>query len=319
MKSSNSRWSTTSSTAFANAMRRHVASDIHVTALTDLWLQFSHMPIGNLRIGNQKEAIGFEHIVSSRFLPFMERSYNQDTFYGGSFNGFSPGRVTVRTISWRIGRAGTSASTSRPTTSSRFSTNDGDYAVTGRVTYLPIYEDEGRQVVHLGRLGPAGHDVRRPHPLPHARCDSGRAFRRSGPSPADITVFGDTMQWLNAGVCRGAGTVDVAGGVALQLHAATRSGSTATAIRSARRSTRLLYQGGYVQVLYFLTGESDNYSLERMAFDRVKPYENFFWVPGDDCCNYFARGAWQVGARYNYLDLNDQGINGGQLHNFTPG
>jgi phosphate-selective porin OprO/OprP len=81
----------------------------------------------------------------------------------------------------------------------------------------------------------------------------------------------------------------------------------------------LFYQGGYAQVLYFLTGESDSYSLERMTFDRVKPYENFFWVTADDCYSYFARGAWQVGARYNYLDLNDQGLNGGQLHNLTAG
>jgi phosphate-selective porin OprO/OprP len=44
-----------------------------------------------VRIGNQKEPIGFEHLVSSRFLPFMERSYNQDAFYGGLFNGFLPG------------------------------------------------------------------------------------------------------------------------------------------------------------------------------------------------------------------------------------
>ncbi len=70
--------------------------------------------------------------------------------------------------------------------------------------------------------------------------------------------------------------------------------------------------------LRFLTGESDNYSLERMALDRVKPFENYFWVRGEDG-QLFGRGAWQVGARYNYLDLNDQDINGGILHNFTAG
>ena len=30
-------------------------------------------------------------------------------------------------------------------------------------------------------------------------------------------------------------------------------------------------------------------------------------------------GAWQVGIRYNHLDLNDQGINGGILDNWTAG
>ena len=30
-------------------------------------------------------------------------------------------------------------------------------------------------------------------------------------------------------------------------------------------------------------------------------------------------GAWQIGIRYNHLDLNDQGINGGILDNLTAG
>ena len=30
-------------------------------------------------------------------------------------------------------------------------------------------------------------------------------------------------------------------------------------------------------------------------------------------------GAWQIGGRYNYLDLNDNGLDGGILHNFTGG
>src|SRR5688572_23712030 len=62
---------------FVNGFRErnavNVPTDIHVTALTDLWLQFSQLPIGNLRVGNHKEAIGFDHLVSSRFLPFLER------------------------------------------------------------------------------------------------------------------------------------------------------------------------------------------------------------------------------------------------------
>ena len=36
-------------------------------------------------------------------------------------------------------------------------------------------------------------------------------------------------------------------------------------------------------------------------------------------CRCFGTGAWQVGARYNYLDLNDKGLNGGILHNVSAG
>ena len=37
--------------------------------------------IGNLRIGNQKPPISFEHMTSSRFLNFLERSYGFDAFF----------------------------------------------------------------------------------------------------------------------------------------------------------------------------------------------------------------------------------------------
>jgi hypothetical protein len=115
-----------------------------VTAPTDLWWTFTKLPtIGNIRVGNQKEAIGFEHLVSSRYLPFMERSYNQDTFYGGSFNGFVPGISMFNTMwdnrgSWNIG-------VYKPAINV-FSYNNisSDYSVTGRVTALPWYVDEGR-------------------------------------------------------------------------------------------------------------------------------------------------------------------------------
>jgi phosphate-selective porin OprO/OprP len=136
------------------------------------------------------------------------------------------------------------------------------------------------------------------------------------PVPADVTVFGSTLQSINFEFAAVQGPWTLQAEWLLNLtqnaHAAV-GGQPVGPVRD-----NLLYQGGYVQLLYFLTGESDNYSLERMAFDRLKPLENFFWVPGDGG-NIFGKGAWQIGARYNFLDLNDQGINGGVLHNFTAG
>jgi phosphate-selective porin OprO/OprP len=305
---------------FVNGFRErnaaNVATDLDVTAITDLWLQVSHMPIGNLRIGNQKEAIGFEHLVSSRFLPFMERSYNQDSFYGGSFNGFTPGASLSSNIledraSWNIGIYKPSNNVFA------FSTNDSDYTVTGRVTCLPIYENEGRQLVHLGLSARQAttYDDR----VRFRTRDAIRAgVSTQWPLPADITVFGDTMQWLNfeLAAVQGPWTLQ-AEWLLCNTQDAQRFDGIGNPLGPLSRN--LLYQGGYVQLLYFLTGESDNYSLEKMAFDRVKPFENFFWVTGEDCWNYLGRGAWQVGARYNYLDLNDDGINGGELHNLTAG
>ena len=76
------------------------------------------------------------------------------------------------------------------------------------------------------------------------------------------------------------------------------------------------YHGGYAQLLYFLTGEHDNYNKQTAAFDRVIPHRNFYFRNGG-CEN--GPGAWQVGARYNFLDLNDKSVDGGILHNATLG
>ena len=82
----------------------------------------------------------------------------------------------------------------------------------------------------------------------------------------------------------------------------------------------LFYSGGYVEVLYFLTGEHRAYVRESGLFDRVVPRKNAYWVEGKKGApNEHGCGAWQVGVRYNYLDLNDKGINGGVLHDLTAG
>jgi len=303
---------------FVNGFRERngaAFSDVHVTAPTDLWLQVSHTPIGNVRIGNQKEAIGFEHIVSSRFLPFMERSYNQDTFYGGSFNGFTPG-ISVWD-NFLEDRASYNIGLYKPANNVfAFNATDGDYAMTGRLTWLPIYEEEGRQLVHLGVSG--RHATTYDDRIRFRTRDAIRGgVSTQWPLPADITVFGDTMQWINGefAAVQGPWTMQAEWLFSFTSDAQRLAGGAPV----GPNVDSLFYQGGYVQLLYFLTGESDTYSLEKMAFDRMKPYENFFWVRGDDGCKYCGRGAWQIGARYDYLDLNDQGINGGLLHNGTLG
>jgi phosphate-selective porin OprO/OprP len=51
----------------------------------------------------------------------------------------------------------------------------------------------------------------------------------------------------------------------------------------------------------------------------VVPFENFFLVRGADCGLHHGLGAWQIGARYSYLDLNDKEVGGGIVHDLTLG
>jgi phosphate-selective porin OprO/OprP len=304
---------------FVNAVRvRNAAdngnADLLVPAFTDVWFQIKELPVlGNVRIGNQKEQIGFEHIVSSRFQPFIERSYNQDSFYGGAFNGFTPG---IQAFNWTDDEMGVWAlGIFKPTDNVfAYNANDGDYAVTGRLTRLLWWCDDGTGLLHVGMSGrqftTVGDRIR------YRTRDAIRGgIAANWPVPADTgTLLGDDGQFLNGEVAAVYGPWTFQ---AEYLMSYLEEAQLATAPPGPNVGT-VNYHGGYVQLLYFLTGDHDNYNRRTGAFDRVTPREPFFLVSTDGGPQ-FGRGAWQLGARYNYLDLNDNGINGGILHNGTAG
>ena len=301
---------------FVNAIRID-GVDRAVTAPTDLWWEFKRCRgLGHVRIGNQKPAIGFEHLVSSRFLPFMERSYNQDAFYGGGYNGFWPGIAAFDSLgddehgTYNVGLF-------KPTNNVfAFNATDGDYAVVGRTTRLLWYECEGASLLHVGGSVMQQIDRRRSHDLSHARRDS-HGSGRGWPVPASTgDVSGDDMQWFNGELAA------VEGPWTFQAEYLTSFMQNAAPIVGGVVQPgvgTVTYHGGYVQVFYFLTGEHDRYNKLYGAFERVIPHENFFLLRNRCGQVGGGSGAWQIGARYNYLDLNDNGLNGGILHNFTGG
>jgi phosphate-selective porin OprO/OprP len=189
---------------------------------------------------------------------------------------------------------------------------DGDYAVVGRLTCLPWYACNGAELLHLG--GSVSQHTTVEDRIVFRTRDAIRAGLSSEwPVPASTGIIaGDDMQWINGEL------VGVNGPWTLQseylvsyLHDAAPI--IANVVQPSVGTT--MYHGGYVQVLYFITGERDNYNKKTGAFDRVIPHSDFYFRDG-----YAAgTGAWQVGARYNFLDLNDNTLDGGILHNFTGG
>ena len=219
---------------------------------------FNEVPWATLRVGNQKPAIGFEHLVSSRFLPFMERSYNQDSFYGGVYNGFLPGMAHVRRSgeddygTWNIGLF-------KPTDNvfAGSSAHDGDFFTVARLTHLLWYYDEGASLFHVGGSAMRSNDGRGPNHLSHAGCNSHRT-RADWPVPASTgTIGGDdisgsTANW-SASRDRGRSKAEYL------VSYMTRRRADCERCDSDRPRDDVLYHGGYAQVLYFLTGEHDNY------------------------------------------------------------
>ena len=81
----------------------------------------------------------------------------------------------------------------------------------------------------------------------------------------------------------------------------------------------LFYSGGYVEVLYFLTGEHRAYIRESGLYDRIVRARTRFGSRARRASPTSRLGSMAGRVRYNYLNLNDKGINGGVLNDLTLG
>jgi len=89
-----------------------------------------------------------------------------------------------------------------------------------------------------------------------------------------------------------------------------------------------MFHGGYVQLAYTLTGESRSYDkrlgrLDTYYFGRRGPFTNAWFVRDEDGRLDFGLGAWEVAARYSYVDLNDGSgltqVRGGKMDGLSFG
>jgi phosphate-selective porin OprO/OprP len=315
-----------------------------LTAVTDLWLQLREIPVlGTVRVGNQKDPYGYEHLTSSRWLNFMERSFAQDAFEGPFNNGFLPGIQVMNSsedgsVGWQIGEF---KNTTNPF---GFSNSSGGSMTVGRLVYLPVFEDEGRKLLHLGLSGRTM-EPRRQYtsfdskglpigdPITAVRFRSRGSIRNGPPGPlnsiyADSGLLEGTWQnmiglefvgnngpwsfqseyfgsWLYNAKTTSAGPLNTDG---YQPSPGTSVGT-------------VYYQAAYAEVLYFLTRESRTYSKIEYRFDRPIPHNNFYAIRGGGSGRRLSlsEGAWQAGVRYNYLCLSDGEVNGGVLNGCTLG
>ncbi len=287
----------------------------NVPTPTDLWWNFRQVPLlGNFTIGNIKEPFGLERLESSRFLDFMERSFNQDAFIAPSNNGFAPGILT-----WNYGESrrwtyAVGLFKNVLFTPYVFGVGNGDYAADGRMTFLPYYDraSNGRYLWHVGLGG-----TYRENQDGQIRFRA-RGSLRNGPDALN-PVWADTGTYraLAEGILVPE-TAIVAGPWLFQAEYtaawATRSVSAANVPIGTT-----FYDGYYVEALCFLTGEHRLYDNQKGLFGRVIPFENASFIRRAGGRPIFMTGAWQAGVRYNALNLNNKAINGGQLYDITFG
>ncbi len=259
------------------------------SAFKDTYVGIKDVPgLGTIRFGHQKEPFSLEELTSSKHLTFLERSLG---------NVFAPSRNTGiliqngafdERVTWAAG-------VFRDSDDAATSVRDSGYNVTARLTGLPWYQDEGEKLLHLGiaysrQDSPLGAVRYRQRPESHLALH----FVNTG------VLFADSAHLL------GLETALVNGRFSLQSEF-MRSRLDAPAGPDPS------FTGFYVEGGFFLTQDHRNYKTSSAAFDRVSPESNFFEKSGR------GRGAWELAARYSRLDLNDAGVRGGELNDFSFG
>ena len=176
----------------------------------------------------------------------MERSYNQDTFYGGLFNGFTPGISSLnylnenKTATFHYGLF-------KPTNNPYgYSTGDGDYSVVARLTALLLYSSDDSEVLHVGISGKQATAVGQAGLPGRVQSFRTRDAVRAGLSsdwsvPAGINLYGDEMQQANAEVA------GIFGRWTLQSEYLISSLQDARLANSDPTGDTAVYHGGYIQ------------------------------------------------------------------------
>jgi phosphate-selective porin OprO and OprP len=273
----------------------------------DVFVGMHDLPIlGNARVGHYFEPFSLERLTQNRYNTFMERSL-ADIFAPARNTGFNAydtyGAADRGT--WSVGW---------------FASNSDNYgdqfmdaggqAVTGRLTWLPFYDEasDGRSYVHIG----GGYSYRTPPdgnlsyaPFPEARPGT--------PTSATVQPFVNTgLISAEHNQLFGAEFAWIAGPLSFQAEymyvPVEQIGGP-----------ELAFQGAYAYVSYFLTGEHRPYNKQLGFHDRVIPFEDFFRVRTCDGPVVHGRGAWELAARWSFIDLTDENIVGGVEHNGTLG
>lgn len=291
---------------------------ITVVVPIDNWVEVTKIPLlGNIRVGSIKPEYEFEHLTSSNNLDFMERSLVFDAFIGGLDNGFQPGIGVYNTFLNERLRLATTFTKNNQTILG-FNVGDGEYNTVIRMSGLPIDEDNGRFLVHLGGS------------YSHKDLDEGRyRFRartgiRNGPAAlqtvmADLTLGASSIDMILPELAVVLGPFSlVAEYAGVWTSSVTRADFVFPRQTQNFPSRSVYFQGFHVEAMYFLTGEHRPYNRRMGFFDRPIPRENFFCMRGLDGL-VSGRGAWQVGARFSMVDFNDQHINGGVVQDLALG
>jgi phosphate-selective porin OprO/OprP len=305
------------------------------SGLDEYWVGVNKIPlVGTVRVGHFKNAMGLEGDMSSssRTMTFMERSsyseaieLNQNFGTGILFgNAFLNDRVTYQ------------ATIVRPDNGASSGTFFGDdqWGWNFRLTSLPLFEDDGRQLLHLaasiGWRNGTTNNATSPDRVfqlrarPEMRDDDPAGSTTAGLAVPNansnrmidtgpIAATDDWILGLEGLYIRGPFSFQAEWGWNFLINAyGVSPGSPAPplSLHPAIVPTQsYTFTGGYMQLAYTLTGENRAYDKRNgaLARDYFKngPYTNAWFTRDSDGGLNWGWGAWELAGRWTYTSLND--------------
>lgn len=277
--------------------------------------------VGNIRVGRHRESLNFVTATADNNQVWMERGLMFEAF-NGNYN-FSNGVTASRTFFDDRAYALVGVFQQNTSTNRQFSTvGDGSYVYDFRLTCLPVWNEDEQQWVHLGvdySYRNLSQDNVRLRARPDIRIGSG--FQVPNLVDTGVIFSRDAQQIANLEFAAAFGpwSVAVEGSVSTITNAFTGGLPVGPGRPPAGVTARGTYSatGTYVEVLRFLTPDHRKYVKDRPGYARVVPSRRFFLLEGDDRRWAFDSGAWEIGLRYDYVDLTNSGINGGTAQGVT--
>ena len=277
--------------------------------IVDAYLDTQNLPvIGNVRVGHFREPFSLDRLDSTNDMPFIERSNPVNAlvpFRNVGAMAFNWNEAETRTLAYGVFAENTNAF-------GEYYHDRAGVALTGRTTWLPWYDEnaEGRYLLHVG----ASYSYRR---IGSRQTQFGTTPEMTFKQDTSGGLF-QTPRFVNTPVIAmddyhlaGVEATTMIGSLAIQ-------GEYMFLMGNQINKPNLFFHGGYVEAMYYLTGEHRNYDRKHGIHRALQLQNNFFRVKTDEGIQS-GRGAWEATSRISTLDLNSQNIHGGQIMDLTVG
>ncbi len=311
---------------------------LNAGGITDAFVRYNFSSPFSIKAGSFKEPFSLEEATSNRYLTFIERNMAVNTFVD-NLNTYKVGLgLNYSADRWLVGSSfqtegvggysnayGSNALTapaaggSVTTTGSALGLNGGvnrnggggdtSWEVNTRVGGTPWMESKTK-FLHVGASG-SYISINNNYSANGNYSNGGVVFANGLGGNVDRSLILSTGNLTSTTINKNASN-------ALQANNLKRFGGESALVYgpfsaqgeyietdvSGHGYNNASLSGYYGYVTYFLTGESRNYSSKTGSWGRIKPNQNFDMKGG--------KGAWELAAGYDYMNLRSGAVNGGR-------